>query len=146
MAVTREDVVKGRFFRLIENLGGSKAFQKGTVIKIINVESRSGGCLYKSEYESLDGKQYRGYEYLYLSNLEALTETEVKLMNKPAPVVIHTVGYNNFQKTTAALKDKQIAAILTANPTAEVAVYTLAGVATTKPVEVEFTFASDILK
>lgn len=148
MAVTRENLINGGYYRLISGLGSSKTFTAGTVVKI-EISSRHSGVdnwLGKSEYKTLEGKDYRGYDYLYLDNLEPLTETEVKLMNKPATFIINVVGSATFHKTTEQQKDKQIAALLTANPTIEVAVYTLAGVATTKPVEVEFTFASEILK
>lgn len=140
------EYTKGSVFRLKERLSSSKIFTKGSLIILKRDRHHSSGNrMDDCEYESYpDGKTYSGYGYLHTSNLEPVSKEEIEEMSKPSEYVIHVIGTNNFTKTSESGKDKILTNILTANPTAEVAVYSLQGVAKTEPVKVQFTMAASL--
>lgn len=136
---------KGSVFRLKEGLGSSKIFTNGSLIILKDDIPTHRNRVGNSDYRSYpDGKTYNGYSYLYLSNLEPASKKEIEEMSKPSEYVVHVIGTNTFQKTSESGKDKILTNILTSNPTAEVAVYTLQGVAKTEPVKVQFTMAASL--
>lgn len=143
---------KGDKVRLLVKLGKSKHFIKGAILEILKdykdftSTNRIRGSY--GEVKTLGGVHLTNYyNDIYPDGIELISEKEIKEMSKPSQNVTNIIGTDVFIKhVSEAARDIYIQKALTANPAAEIAVYSLNGVAAAVPVEVKFTIAASLGK